>query len=294
MSKDFLAQMMALGSVEEVRETVVRAPFAYPGAKSRSVKQILPHLPYRDAYGEPFGGSGAVLLSRNSCNLEVFNDRYSGVTCFYRVIRDKEKMHQMQDRLHLCLHSREEFVWCRDTWKDCQDEVERAARWYYCIMTSFGAQARNFGRCIRGRAQIGPKIKNNLRFFPDVHQRLLDVQIENQDWRLCLKDYDCDSMVWYLDPPYYKVTKGMYECEMPDDDHRELLERVFHLRGFVALSGYANDLYDKYPWDKKLTWTVQVTSLGQGFTETNNLAGHEDNMVRGTAQECLWIKEVRS
>lgn len=293
MSKDFLAQMMALGTVEEVREEAIRCPFPYPGAKSRSIKNILPHLPYREVYCEPFGGSGAVMLTRNSSPLEIFNDRYSGVTCFYRVIRDKEKMNAMMDRLHLCLHSREEFIWCRDTWRDCEDEIERAARWYYCVMTSFGAQARNFGRCLRGKAQIGPKIKNNLRFFPEVHQRMMDVQIENQDWRPILKDFDQFGMVWYLDPPYFKTTKGMYECEMPDDDHRELLERIWMLKGFVAISGYDNDLYNKYAWDKKFTWTVHVTTLGQGFTETNNLAGHEAHLVRGDAKECLWIKEAR-
>ncbi len=292
MSKELLGMLNALDSHEEVREQYVRAPFPYPGAKSKSVEKILPHLPQRTGYGEPFGGSGAVLLSRNHSQLEVFNDRYAGVTCFYRVIRSSVGMNALLDRLNLCLHSREEFIWCKNTWKDCDNEVERAARWYYMIMSSFGAQGRNFGRCVKGKAQIGPKLKNNLKFFPSVHLRLLHTQIENQDWRTCLKDYDRDDFVWYLDPPYYQYAKGMYECEMSKEDHVELLQRIFQLNGFVALSGYENELYDKYPWDARYSWVVNVTSLGQGFTETNNLAGKEGLLQRGTAKEVLWIKEA--
>lgn len=295
MSKELLAMLNSMDSQDEVREQYVRAPFPYPGAKSRSLASILPHIPQRAGYGEPFGGSGAVLLSRNASPLEVFNDRYAGVTCFYRVIRDRVKMNALLDRLNLCLHSREEFIWCKSTWKDCDDEVERAARWYYTIMSSFGAQGRNFGRCVRGKAQIGPKLKNNLKLFHGVHNRLLHTQIENQDWRICFKDYDHADFVWYVDPPYYQYNKGMYECEMAKEEHLELLERVHHLSGFVAVSGYENELYDnpRFKWDARYEWMVIVSSLGQGFTESNNLAGKEGLLKRGTAKEVIWIKEAR-
>lgn len=292
MSDELLAIFNAVGSHEEIREKgVIRAPFPYPGAKSRSIDKILPHLPYRSAYGEPFGGSGAVWLARNESPLEVFNDRFSGVTCFYRVLRDRVRMNALLDRLQFCVHSREEFTWSKATWKDCEDEVERAARWYYMVMCSFASQGRHFGRSLKGKAQQGPKLKANLRFFPEVHSRIVNAQIENQDWRLLLSDYDQDDMVWYMDPPYYQYAKGMYECEMSKEDHRELLDRIFQLKGFVALSGYENELYDKYPWDHKESWTVRVSSLGQAFHESNNLAGHEETLQRGTARETLWIKE---
>lgn len=271
------------------KDIPVRAPFNYPGGKSRSLKEILPHLPHRSFYGEPFGGSGALLLARASSDLEVFNDRCSGVTAFYRCIRDGRKMNAMLDRLNLCLHSREEFVWCRDTWKDCQDDVERGARWWYMVTTSFAAQGMFFGRCNSGKAQIGPKIKNNLKLFPEVHRRLLHVQIENQDWRSILKDFDSKDAVWYLDPPYYSYAKGMYSHEMNKQDHVELIERVFQLKGFVAISGYENELYDKQKWDEKHQWLVRSSSLSANKTETNNLAGHD--VQRGLARETLWIKE---
>jgi DNA adenine methylase len=276
-------------SDEVTRESFIKAPFPWPGAKSKSVENILPHMPYRNGYAEPFGGSGSVLLSRRPCNLEVFNDRFSGVTSFYRVIRDKAKLDLLIDRLQLCLHSREEFIWCKNTWKNCEDDVERAARWWYMVTCSFGALSRNFGRAVSGKVQQGPKLKTNLALFTPCHTRLQNVQIENQDWRQVLKDFDRKDMVWYIDPPYYKTTKGMYECELSDKDHYDLLEAIQHLDGFVALSGYENTLYSGYKWTKKLTWKNFVTQQSQAKTETNNLL--EIDMTRGYAMETLWILE---
>lgn len=290
---DLFSLFTALDNQESgSREEIVRAPFGYPGGKSSSLDKILPHLPYRNLYAEPFGGSGSVMWARNPSPLEIFNDRYSGVTSFYRCIRDKDKMHALIERIETTIHSREEFLWCRDTWKNCQDEVERAARWYYMLQTSFGAQGRNFGRSVRGKAQMGPKIRNNLMLFHPLHQRIKHVQFENLDWRQCIKDFDQEDMVWYLDPPYYEYAKGMYEHEMQKEEHKELLERIFHLKGFVALSGYSNSLYDSYPWDNKYTWTINVNMLAIAFTENNHLIGKEDSIKRGRAQEVLWIKEA--
>lgn len=289
---DMLSMFNELGSHdEEIREDYVRSAFGYPGSKSRSLDKILPLLPYRGMYCEPFGGSGSVLLARNPSKLEIFNDRYAGVVAFYRCIRDGKKCNALIDRLVFCIHAREEFIWSRDTWKNCEDDVERASRWYYMVQASFGGQGRNFGRAKKVKAQIAPKLKNNLKLFPALHNRMVHVQVENLDWRLCLRDFDDSEMVWYIDPPYYQVYSGMYECEMKDEEHRELLERIFHLKGFVALSGYNNSLYNSYRWDDKHTWEVMVSASGIAETESNNRIGtvsHE----RRKAEETLYIKEA--
>lgn len=293
MSDDLFALFQSIDDTPVVRETYVRAPFGYPGSKWRSLKNVLPKLPVRGAYCEPFGGTGCVLMSRPSCELEIFNDRYAGVVAFYRCIRDYRKCQEMVTRLEVYLHSREEFVWCRDTWRDCEDDVERATRWYYMTIMSFGQQGRNFGRCVRGRAQLGPKLRNNLELFHSVHDRMKDVQVENLDWRQCFKDFDCPEMVWYLDPTYFDYNKGMYEHEMSKDEHFEMCERIQHLQGFVALSGYENPLYNKYPWDDKHKWQVQVSMLGIAFTDTNNLEGKQDELKRDVATEVLWVRESK-
>lgn len=294
MTNELEQIMMSMLEGENSREEYVRAPFGYPGSKSRGLEQILPMLPYRNGFCEPFGGTGAVLLARRESPLEIFNDRYSGVTCFYRVMRDQKKMDLLLERLELSQHSREEFMWSRDTWEKCEDEIERAARWYYMMRMSFGHQGRHFGRSTSGRGQMGVKFKRGFELFQPCHNRLINVQIENQDWRQCLKDYDDKEMVWYLDPPYYKVWRGMFVCEMPDADHEELLYRIFDLDGFVAISSYPNDLYDRpqWKWDNRFTWSQMTSTMGMAFTETNNLKGLEGVMERRPSIEILYIKEA--
>lgn len=294
MSDDLFAIMKSLDDAPSVREDFIRAPFAFPGGKSFSLPQLLPHLPYRDGYCEPFGGSGSVLLARNESHFEVYNDRYAGVVAFYRCVRDKTKLDALINRMTLCLHSREEFIWCKSTWKDCEDDVERAARWYYMTIMSFNAKGTYFGRSLSKKAKLSPRLSGNLLHFYPVHFRLKNVLIENLDWRECFKDYDSSSMVWYLDPTYFDYAKGLYEHEMSKDCHLELCERIQHLQGFVALSGYDNPLYNRYSWDNKIQWRVPVKTLGMAFTESNNLIGLEDTLKRGYAIETLWIRESKS
>lgn len=292
MSKDLFSLMMGMAEKErQPRERFYeRAAFGWPGGKSKSVENILPHLPYRNSYAEPFGGSGIILLCRRPCNLEIYNDRYGGVVAFYRVLRDKTKLDDLIDRVALCLHSREEFIWSRDTWKNCEDDIERAARWWYMVTCSFANLGRNFGRALTGKAQFGPKLKSNLRYFTECHIRLQAVQIENLDWREVFDEYDAKDMVWYLDPTYLGTTKGQYEHELSEEDHQELLERCQKLKGFVALSGYDNPLYNSYKWTKKLQWKKYVTTTPQ----VENMDKSQElqyNQQRGYRTETLWIKE---
>lgn len=297
MSADLLGMLLGLDnqSVDDtVREGYVRAPFGYPGSKAKSIKNILPHLPYTDMYCEPFGGSGAVWLARNESRLEVFNDRYSGVTAFYRALKDKVTMDALVERLEFMVHSREEFTWCRSTWKDCQDIVDRAARWFYTVHNSFGSQCLYFGRSRNPANNFTAKFHNSLKTFYSVHERIKHAQIENLDWRLIFHDYNRPECVWYLDPPYYKSTKGMYECELADDEHVELLERVQHLDGFVAMSGYPNELYERYPWDKIVVWEQSTTTMGMAFTGSNKCLEFKDYLKRENAMEVLYIRYNRS
>jgi DNA adenine methylase len=256
-------------NVEEVREQYERAPFGWVGGKSRSLKYLLPHIPYRRCYVEPFGGSGVVMLNRNPSPLEVFNDRHSGVVAFYRCIRDPEKLGQLIDRLELTIHSREEFIWCKQTFKDVVDDVERAARWYYMIETSFSNKGQYWGRVRYGK-NTSNKISNKLKEFDRIHDRFRNVQVENQNWRQIILDYDSHDTVFYCDPPYLGTDTSLYDgLVFKRDDHIQLLETLQDLNGIVVLSGYPNLLYDDYKWDERYEWEVAVTTDGQVKTNTN-------------------------
>jgi len=265
----------------------IRAPLNYPGSKAKSLDKILPHLPYRGAYIEPFGGGAAVLLARQSEKLEVYNDRYGGVCCFFRVIRDR--CEELMERLDLTIHSREEFDFSKATWESCADEVERAARWYYSMYYSFGGLGDHFGRNTKPSNPYAGKLRNRIPEFPALSERFRHVQIENLDYRDIIHDYDQYEAVFYLDPPYYETKSPHYKSIMTNQDHRDMLNQIFIIKGFVALSGYKNDLYDSYKWTDRITWTRKDVMDGMAFTEENN----REKSNRGVVEEVLWIREAR-
>lgn len=296
--EDIFGMLMGMQDEKEVREQYLRLPFGYPGSKANELQHILPHLPYTNKYGEAFGGSGIVLLNRQPSRLEVFNDRYAGVTCFFRVIRDPVKREQLIERVACTLHSREEFIWCKSTWKNCEDDVERAARWYYTIRYAVNSKPTStFGRSLTAKANFAQKLPISLGLFFPVSVRLEQTQIENLDWRLCLRDYDQEGFVWYLDPTYLG-TQGNYEFELSRDDHIELCQRVHHLKGYVALSGFYNELtrsiYDAYNWKEVIVWKRMTRAATLAWTDTNNHAEYEVSKSRDEdchVTEALWIKD---
>lgn len=278
MSQSILEMMRAFDEPDK-RSQYIRAPFGYLGSKYRHLDKILPHIPIRTSYIEPFGGSGAILLAKHRSKIEVFNDRHAGVTAFYRVIRDPILLEKMIERYTYILHSREEFYWCRDTWPDCTDLVERAARWYYIVSFSFNCKGVVFARTLKKVANtFVTRMEHHIRGFKILHQRLKNVIIENLDWSTILTDYDHKDAVFYLDPPYMEAYAGTYKFGMTEFEHKELLDLVFQLEGYVAISGYAHPLYDAYNWDSKIEWESAVGSRDSRL-ETSE-----------TVKEVLWIK----
>jgi DNA adenine methylase len=274
---------------EEVRETFKKAPFGWPGGKWRSLQYLLPLLPLRKSYIETCGGSGIVLLNRPKSPLEVFNDRFSGVTDFYRCLADPILKDALADRLGIFIHSRELFIEARDTWKDQSDPVERAARWFYSVKTSFGSIGRNWGRSVKDNDMVGAKLLTVAEEFPWIHNRIRRVQFDNLDVVQCIKDYANEDSVIYIDPDYPDTARGHYECQMDFQKHNEIIEAVFSAKGFIAVSGYPNELYDGQAWDEVHTWQSFVTATPCARTETN----YKKNSfaVRDYATEVLYIKD---
>ena len=277
---------------EVTKESILRAPFPYPGGKSRSVKYILEYLPHSKIYVEPFGGSAAVMLSKPRCELDVFNDRYSGVVSFYRCMRNKEKVDRLMEMIDLSIHSREDFIKFRNTWEDVNDDVDRAFRWYYTMSYSFGSLGRNFGRSTNSNSMAG-KIRNNLYLFPKIHERFKKIQVENQDWHNCMVDYDGPDTVFYVDPPYIDGDQHIYKNTMKRDEHYKLLDVIFNLEGFVAVSGYSNPIYENQKWDYRREWNSFVSIQSMAYAEGNNKKELKGLEKRRSAKEVLWIKDAK-
>lgn len=276
----------------EIEQRVLRAPFPYIGSKRQSIRNILPNLPYRNAYIEVFGGSGVVLFNRRKSKVDVYNDRFGGIVCFYRCLKDKDKMDGVIDWLNKSIMAKEEYYHCRDTWRDCTDEVERAAKWYYSVVYSFGGKGAQWGRGCTGYSKAGLHISKT-KDFQEIHNRLQNVQIENASWEKIMTDYDSPDAVFYLDPPYIATSNDGYCHDMKPDEHRYMLDKIHKMSGFVALSGYSNSLYEGYDWDDRITWEVKCTFVGNANTAGNKKEHLKGLESYGDAEEVLWIKEAR-
>lgn len=280
-------------SVPDGKRMILRAPFAWPGGKSRSLLRLLPLIPYGDRYIEPFGGSGIVLLNRKPSRLDVFNDAHSGITAFYRCLHDPDLLKQLLARLQYLIYSREEFVWCAETWQTHTDTIERAARWWYSIRTSFGSQGRNFGRVINQSTQL-QKIQDLGTELTIVANRFKRVLVENLDFAECMTTFDDYNAVFYVDPPYYHAHNAAVYPTTPfkEQDHVRLLDLIFKCRGFIALSSDDNILYSERDWDDKFTWEARSTIQGWGI----DLDSHKSAQTSPTNQimrEVLYVKHAR-
>jgi len=151
---------------------------------------------------------------------------------------------------------------------------------------SFGNNGRTFGR--RTTETLTNKGICNLTNFPKIHRRFKHVLVENQDWYQILLDFDNEDAVFYLDPPYYGTCPSAYRHHFTEKDHIRLCDKVMEMDGFVALSGYENEIYESYDWDEKYQWETRVSITAQAYTSTNN---QTPGNRKTKAIETLYIKE---
>jgi DNA adenine methylase len=246
------------------------APFPWFGGKDRLAVRIAELLPPHKAYIEVFGGSGAVLFAKERSKLEVYNDLDGGVVAFFRVLR--ERPDELVERLKLTPYARAEYLACRETWVDVDDDVERARRWFVTTWQAFGGGGKAHSRVGWAFDVGGRKNGSRPRTFAwridrlhEFAERLRYVQIDQSDWRSCLDRYDVsESSVFYLDPPYLPETRssGRYAHELTPEDHEEFVARVRTLRGSVLLSGYDSGLYTELEQDgfERFEWNVHLAA----------------------------------
>jgi DNA adenine methylase len=256
------------------------------------VAKLLPLIPEHRRYVEVFGGGAALLFAKEPSEIEVYNDLDEGLVHFYRTLQREETMWPLLRKLFLSPYARADYDAARATWKDEQDPVERAFKWYKVARWSFGGIFGNsFGTVTssstRGMAQTAGGWISTLESFPRFHARIMRVQVEKQDWRTILKRYDSKETFFYLDPPYVPETRkgGSYAHELNEADHVDLVSRLLSVEGCVLLSGYPNPVYEALRtagWSYREWKTVcSVAGRTRGHTSVR-----KDDLVR---TEAVWF-----
>jgi len=232
-----------------------RIAFGWYGGKFSHLDWLLPLLPECHHYCEPFAGSGAVLLNRESSPVETYNDIDGDVVNFFRVLRDRHE--DLIRAIALTPFSREEYhkaIYCST---DGISDVERARRFYIkARQTRTGlAQTASLGRWANckntsraGMSGVVSRWLGGVDALSGIAQRLIRVQIENRPAIDVIRLYDSPGTLFYCDPPYLHVTRGdakAYGFEMDEGQHKEFADTVNQCKGMVAVSGYDHPLMDE-------------------------------------------------
>lgn len=222
----------------------MKGPLRWPGGKGKMANRLLRYIPYHTVYVEPFGGGASLLFAKvvpkMNWYLEVYNDIHQGAVSLFRVLRDEAKFKIFLRKVYFTLHSRVEYHYCRDTWESCEDEVEMAYRFYVASRQGFPGRNHSKTGWAYDKKFKGIRWLSAVTKLPEIHERMLDVQVDCLDYKLILEKYDSPTTFFYCDPPYVG-SEGSYGMQF---NHEELLLHITRLQGKVMLSNYRNDLYN--------------------------------------------------
>jgi DNA adenine methylase len=229
---------------------VERPIMRYFGGKWKIAQWIISHFPAHKIYVEPFGGAASVLVQKPPVFREVYNDLNGDVINLFHVLQDRKAYADLRQKLKFTPFARGEYEL---GYEKTADPVERARRLLIKSWMSFGGAGDD--RYMTGfRTNISQTDKDHARewcnwleVLPLFVERFRRVTIENAPANDVIKGHDSPDTLFYIDPPYSHGTRrrNRYSIEMSDGDHQELLQVLVELSGFVILSGYRSELYDR-------------------------------------------------
>lgn len=250
----------------------MKALLKYPGAKNRVAPWICEHIPEHKVYCEPFAGSLAVFFNKERSHIETVNDIHDEVVNYFWVLRDHPE--ELRQAISNTPFSRSEYI---NSYEMANSDLERARRFCVRCWMGFGCSNRYRNGFKTGQQSTSPNPAKIWAELPDrmtlAAERLRGVQIENLPAMEIIRRYDTADVFFYIDPPYLKNTrKGyLYKYEMTDLEHEDLLKALVSHPGKILVSGYDNEMYNRFlkGWKKDF----KKTQAEHGIQRT----------------ECLWM-----
>lgn len=218
---------------ENVKPVKPIAP--YLGGKSKLSKTICSIIDNTEhkTYAEPFVGMGGIIFRKQkAARAEVVNDYNYDVFTLYRVLQ--RHYDEFLRQLEYVNHSRNHFNHIKNLEPKHLTDIERAARFYFLLRSSFGAMTRTYGVDKRNPDRFNmDKYKKDLALTIN---RLRRVAIENLDFEDFIKKYDSKDTLFYLDPPYYGCENDYGKALFKRDDFIRLKKTLDDIQGKFVLS----------------------------------------------------------
>lgn len=255
----------------------------YHGAKWRLAPWIISHFPSHHCYVEPFGGSAAVLISKEPSAREVYNDKNNEIVNLFNVIRCDQMRTELLRLLVMTPYSRTEFEFAKEVGHN-DSPVMIAHKLLVRAQMGFGSAGATRGNTgfrldtARGGTSLQALWSDLPAVILDATDRLRNVIIENTDAYNILKQHDRSDTLFYLDPPYTldtRTNKDSYgKFEMRAFEHERLLELTQKSKGMFVISGYDNDIYN---------------DMLSGWTKSSRQTAISSQNGSGKRTEVLWI-----
>lgn len=233
------------------------------GGKNYLKKTICERMPKSfNRYIEVFGGAAWVLFYKEKhAELEVYNDYNNELVNLFRTVKFHRP--ELQRELSFLLNSRELFEDFKAQYNvRGMTEIQRAARFFMLLKTSYGSDHRSFG-CAKRDINVMSE------YLSRIQERLSRVVIENKDFKDLIKVYDKPDAFLYLDPPYYGTEK-YYQAQFSIQDHERLYNTLKDIKGQFLLS------YNDCKYIRKLYKDFYIEEIERNHNLLNRYEGKDN------------------
>ena len=258
---------------------MLKSPVARIGGKAMLTGWLKGFIPEHTCYVELFAGSASLLFSKEPSKVEILNDIDGELINLYQCIQHREKRPKLAELLQELPYSRQVFNDLKYGADIPDEDIERAARYFYLSRASFAGDTIRGGFAIPSVTGRNParSYQNALNSLEDVAERLQGITIECLPYQECIRRYDSPSTFFYVDPPYLE-NEHFYGNGFTVADHSELAAILHRIKGKAIVSHYDNDtyqsFYESFNCHRKQSFKGSFKSNGEGKPET---------------AECIWL-----
>ena len=218
-----------------------------PGGKFYGFKKLKKYFDTNfDEYREPFLGGGNVYLSlEKNTKINWVNDIDKGLVNFYKVISNKTQKEKLYKYLEKEIVNKVRYKKILNIIP--KDDVEKAYQYFYLNRTSFSG--------IMNKPRWGYKLGSSVipekwigRIEP-VSEKIKKAKLTSLDFVKVINKKSKNNVLIYCDPPYYKVSKGIYKNEFNQKNHEDLCNVLKNTKfKFILSYNYHEELLKMYKW----------------------------------------------